>query len=517
MKGTRVGVVGALAVVGGLGLLATALPAPAAHANQANDILVAGMSDQPTSLDPARGTLGIEEIPYLYAIYDELIDFNPNTLELRPGLATAWKWSDDKLALTLTLRHGVKFQDGADLNAAAVKTSLTHYMTAGVNRELSVVTGIDTPADDTVVLHVASPNSALAGLLADRPGMIVSPAALAKYNNNLDRNPVGAGPYKFVSWTVGNNIQLARFDDYWGGKPRLAGIDARIIQDPTARVSALQSGQLDYAAAVDTVNLPVLRKNPRLKVSLQQTIAYSTINLNTGNTTTGDKLVRQAIQFAIDRKAIGRAVYGPGVDIVPALTPSPPSYWTGTPALANAYSYAPDKALALLKQAGHPEGVTVDMCGAAQGGLTPAKQVMDIMQAEMKPAGITLNEVIRANTAGCIQLFDSGGVSGFVASWSGRPNMWQTYQLQLATHTPYNIANTVYPGVAESLQKVLDTPDPKAEKPYFDELNKEWIENAPQIPLYFFVNLVVTSKTVGGLPAIPLLRPYMKSLYFEKG
>ena len=149
------------------------------YAGPADNSLVVGALTDPQTLDPASGTLGTD-IPFLYPLYDRLIDFEPKTLDLRPGLATSWSWSDDRRALQLKLRPGVKFHDGTVLDAAAVKTNIEYFKSLRKNFDIDGVTSVEVVDPLTVVLRLDKPNSTLPGLLAERAGMMLSPAGLKK-------------------------------------------------------------------------------------------------------------------------------------------------------------------------------------------------------------------------------------------------------------------------------------------------------------------------------------------------
>lgn len=506
----------AMAAIGAAALLAAGLPAGPARADKASNILVVGWSDDPTSLDPATGTLG-SEMPFNYAIYDRLIDLVPNTLELRPQLATAWTWSADKLTLELDLRGGVKFQDGTDFDAAAVKTSLEHFQAVKISHDLDPVTGIEVRDPHTVLIHVAAPYSVLPAILADRAGMIVSPAALAKGPDELRRHPVGAGPFMLTDWTVGKAVSMRRFDGYWNKAAiKLSGIDFKIIANPTSLVAALQDGQLDYGAGLDTVNLPVLRKNKKLVTKIEPTVAWAMLELDTGLAPVDDKRVRQALNYAVDRPALATAVYGPGVGATGATLPYPPSFWTTTKSLAGAYTYDPAKARALLAAAGHPDGITLNLCGPSAGALIPGKMITDILQQQMKPAGITVVPQNPPTTSACVQLFNvQKSIPSMVISWTGRPDPWMTYSQMFGTKGYYNAAHTTYPGVDETLDQILAASGEDQQKPLYDKLNAAWVDGAPVVPLFYWVYVVSYSADLGGEEPSLLARSNVRSLYFK--
>ncbi len=163
---------GLLVGVAAVSTLAVATLRPG-HAGVADNTLVVGALTDPQTLDPATGTLGTD-IPFLYPLYDRLIDFDAKTLDLRPGLATSWTWSGDRRALELKLRPGVKFHDGTSFDAAAVKTNIEYFKGLRKNLDLDGVTAVEVVDPQTVILRLDKPNSTIPGLLAERAGMMLS-------------------------------------------------------------------------------------------------------------------------------------------------------------------------------------------------------------------------------------------------------------------------------------------------------------------------------------------------------
>ena len=308
-----------------LAVLAAAV-LPAALADERNDVLVVGMTSEPFTLDPATGFSGFD-YPNLYPIYDRLVRFDPETLVLQPGLATSWAFTGpDKLTLEVTLRHGVQFQDGTKLDAEAVKASLLHFKGAGRIHDLDPVTAIDVLAPDQLALRLAAPYSVLPAVLSDRAGMVVSPAALVKWGADFQRHPVGAGPFMLKQWSSGSSIELVRFPGYWDqGKPQVAGIQYRIILNPTSLVSALLSGQVDHGFGVDPKDAERLEASPRLRVSKEPSVSFYELALNDSLPPVNNKLVRQAINMSVDRAALSDAIMGPGRGGGAALMLVPPA------------------------------------------------------------------------------------------------------------------------------------------------------------------------------------------------
>src|ERR1700730_763482 len=180
---------------------------PPPHGN----VLYYATPGEPGSLDPGADISGFDAY-YSNAIYETLINSDPKTLQpTRPGLATSWEFTGtDKLTFRLHLRHGVTFQDGTPFNAQAVKVSLDHYKSLGAWFDLVPVKSETVVDDNTIDLNLSQPYSPLPAILTFRAGQIISPTALQKYGKDYGRNPVGAGPFAFKSWTAGSELVLTK-------------------------------------------------------------------------------------------------------------------------------------------------------------------------------------------------------------------------------------------------------------------------------------------------------------------
>jgi ABC-type transport system substrate-binding protein len=404
------------------------------------------------------------------------------------------------------------------LDAAAVKTNIEYFKGLRKNLDLDSVTAIDVRDPLTVALRLDKPNSTLPGLLAERAGMMLSPAALEKYGQDFGQHPVGTGPFMFKELAPGKSVTFVKFPDYWKqGAPQLDAIEFRVIRNATSLVSALQSGQLDYAANLDPINVPVLKRNAKLRVGVEPSIAYGIINLNSGSPPLNDVRVRRAVAMSIDRQALANAAFGAGVKAVPAILPVPPHYWPSTPALESYFTYKPEEAKKLLADAGYPDGITFALCAPASAGTPlPGPKLIDIMREQMKPAGIKVEGTQVASNAACVELFNKKSLPTFLATWSGRPDPAITYAQVLGTKTAYNVGQTKFGNAEDVIAKLFSTTERSEQKKLFDELNRLWVEYVPMITLYYYVNVVAYNAKLAGEEPNLLGRPYVRTLYFKK-
>ncbi|MFC1533394.1 ABC transporter substrate-binding protein [Thermodesulfobacteriota bacterium] len=276
-----------------------------------------------------------------------------------PLLATGWKTDPDAKTITITLRRGVKFHDGSDFNASVCKWNLDKYRKEKRRRpELKKVSSVDIIDDYTVRLNLSVFDNTIVTFLANcaDAGRMISRKAFEAHDREwCEQNPVGTGPFQFVSRKKDVIIKWKRFDGYWGSRPYLDGIEMHRIMDPTVALMAFKSGELHIARSVNPKNAKDLEKEGKY-------IMYRTQNGQVpalGGYAKDPKSpfsklkVRQALAYAIDVPAINRA-FGLGYWTVQNQW-AVPGTWGYNPDVAG-YPYNPEKAKKLLAEAGYPNG-----------------------------------------------------------------------------------------------------------------------------------------------------------------
>jgi peptide/nickel transport system substrate-binding protein len=457
--------------------------------------LAVGSLDVPLNLDPATGRAGTE-YSYLKAIYDTLVSYDPETLLPEPGLAESYEFrGPDNREFVMKLRQGVKFQDGTPLDAEAVKASLEYYKSAGVRKDLDPVTAITVEDPSTVVLTLESAYSTLPALLADRAGMVISPAAIEKYGDTLADNPVGAGAYGVKSWTKKVSLEFEANKEYWRGQPGYDALEVRFFEDEGAMISALTSGQLQYAYPISAEQLPVVEAVGNLDVTIEQTLAFRFLRVNQSKPPLDDKRVRQALNMSIDREAIGKAMLG-DLDVVETEVPVPPSYYaygTGT----YTYDHDPARAEQLLAEAGHAGGVTIEVCPSSS---TPENlKEIQILKEQVAEVGITL-AVTQVPGQGCIDQFYQGDWSLMLTGHTGRVDPWFTYSEAWSAGGANNMngGNPISPVIDERLTEILSINDADQQKSKYTEINEAFLEEAPMVGLYFSPTITAKDESVDG-------------------
>jgi len=331
--------------------LALAALSPALAASP--DRLVIGMQLEPPHLDPTAGAAAIVRELVYTNLFEGLIRVDAEG-KIRPSLATKWEVAPDGLSIAFHLRAGARFHDGRPLDAEAVRFSFDRARADdSVNAQKGWFTGItavETPDAHTAIVRLTRPDPLFLFHMAQGDAVIVGPETAT----GNKRTPVGTGPYKFEKWTAGDSVTLVRNDAYDGDKPAFERVVFRFIADPAAQIAALEAGDVDAFPQFGAYEaLDRFKKNPRFQVLVGTTEGETILALNNAKPPFDDVRVRRALSHAIDRNAvIDGAMNGTAVPIGSHFAPHHPAYVD----LTGAYPYDPDKARALLAQAGRADG-----------------------------------------------------------------------------------------------------------------------------------------------------------------
>lgn len=348
----------------------------------AQDSITIAMQLEPPNLDPTGGAAeAIDSVVYLN-IFEGLTRFTSDG-SVVPGLAGSWGISDDGLTYTFTLRDGVTFHDGSILDAEDVKFSLDRARAEdstnaqkGLFAQIADVTVID---PRTVQVTLSQPNGAFLFNMAWGDAVIVAPETAATNATN----PVGTGPYRFGRWVQGDRIELVRAEGYWGTEPALAAATFRFISDPSAAFAAVMAGDVDvFSGYPAPENLVQFAADPRFQVITGSTEGETILAMNNRQAPFDNPLVRQAVTHAVDRQVIiDGAMFGFGTPIGTHFAPHNPAYLDLTAQSA----HDPDRARALLAEAGLPDGFATTM------KLPPpsyARRGGEIIAAQLREVGI---------------------------------------------------------------------------------------------------------------------------------
>ncbi len=331
--------------------------APAAAKVQTGGVLrIAHALDADTLGDPVARPMSSTGVRIAYAAVETLVRYNKKGMPV-PWLATDWKIAKDLKSITFSLRKGVKFHDGTDFNAEAVKWNLDRYRTS-TNTELKSVESVEVLDPSTVKLNLSKWSSTLIDNFTMHAGMMISPTSFQKNGADWAKtHPVGTGPFKLVNWTRDTSVKFEKFPGYWQkGKPYLDGIEWLIIGDMVTRTMAFKKGDADVLLILEPSDVKDLEKDNRFYFSAG---GLSGLNIcfegDSGHSDSpfADVRVRQAVEYAIDKKAlVEKLIMGYGKICNQYAYPGT---WGENPTVKG-YQYDPAKAKKLLAEAGYPNG-----------------------------------------------------------------------------------------------------------------------------------------------------------------
>jgi len=480
-----------------------ALPAWAAK-----DITVAVASNF-TTLDPydANDTLSQAVAK---SFYQGLFGFDKD-MKLQNVLAESYDVSPDGLVYTVKLRSGVKFQDGTDFNAEAVKANLdrasnpdNHLKRYNLFKTIAKTEAVD---PTTVKITLNQPFSPFINTLASPAAAMISPEALKKYGKDIGFHPVGTGPYEFVTWNQTDFVKVKKFDGYWkAGYPKLDSITWRPVVDNNARSAMLQTGEANFAFPIPFEQARLLEKNSKLDLVTSPSIMQRYISLNVTQKPFDNIKVRQAVNYAINREALVKVAFAGFATPATGIVPPSIQYAQTFPAP----EYNPAKARELLKEAGYPDGFSTTLWSSHNHST--AQKVLQFTQQQLAQVGIKVK--LTAMDAGqrAAQVEEKGQkeseVKMFYTGWSastGEAN-WALTPLFATQSWPPTIFNTAFysnPQVDKDLTEALDTTDDaKKAALYKDAQDRIWQEQ-PWVPLVVEKLVSANTKNLTGFYVMP--------------
>lgn len=457
--------------------------------------VVYGQIVVPSSLDPHRGVTE-NDLPLLTVIYDRITDVDTDGNPV-PMLAESWELNDEDASFVLKMREGVTFSDGTPVDAAAVKVNIDRILEdpqSTIKGQISPTIGsVDVLDDLTVRFNLVGPGGALPTLLASRPGMLISPAALG--NTDLDQNPVGAGAFTMSSSIPGTAYHFDRRPDYWDEDAyRFRQLTFLIQLDTATRMNSLQAGESTMTGVVGPQKEEAKAGGLQVFSSDGASTSMARISLNTTRSEFVVKAVRQAMNLAIDRAAISRVLYSG--DCVPGAQPYPEGYFAHSDVLDDSgwASYDPDRARSLLEEAGLGGGFSFT---AAVPSLSIYQNNAQVVQQNLADIGIDMRiEVMDATQARA--RFVTGEADALVGQYGGGTDPGLYAQSAYLANGGDNPGKLTTPRMAELYDATARSTDVEERKVAYEDLLAEAFEMGPaQIVLCHSVGAVASQGNVG--------------------
>lgn len=457
-----------------------------------------GSSTFGASWDPIQSTTGGDIRLYL-PVYDRLLEMLPDG-EIVPMLATGYEASADGTSMTLTLREGLTFSDGAPFDAEAVKFNIERIIGAGskISGEIPMVDSAEVIDPLTVKLNVSGEIGALLPGLTFRAGIMVSP--LAAQAGTLSAQPVGVGPYVVTESVPGDHADFARTEDYWDADAqRVATMTYRLILDGQTRLNALQSGELDgatlgpeqFASAADM----------GLNVISMPGTTFTYMMFNTEYEPFDDPKVRIALNYALDREGVAEGLFdGNCTAQIQPWPDTSPGYSEKIGDGLDIWPYDPEKAKKLLAEAGVQDlSIT-----AASTNISTYQKVAEVVQKNLGDVGIDVELAVVPNEQVLDMFAISKTVEGNFTAYSGIPEPNAVVARYLAPGAVYNPGNTTAQKLLDLASEAATPVDPKERNAIYEEFMDAWLEEPPHFtPICMMHNGSAFNDNVSGVSEHP--------------
>ncbi|WP_374723416.1 ABC transporter substrate-binding protein [Calidifontibacillus erzurumensis] len=483
--------------------------------------LVFGKGGDAVALDPITVTDG-ESLNVTRQIFDTLVKYGEQDTSIQPSLATEWTISEDGLTYTFKLREGVKFHDGTDFNADAVVYNFERWMNGTADQfpyynsmfggfkgdEGHVIKEVKAIDPYTVEFTLNRPQAPFLANIAMKPFGIASPAAIEKYGDKFGENPVGTGPFKFVSWSRNDKIVLEKNEDFWlEGYPKVDQVIYQVIPDNSSRLNALVTGEIDIADGLNPSDLQQIEANKDLQVFKRPSMNVGYLGLTQQkdpNHPLNNKLVRQALNHAVDKQGIIDALFNGLAE--PAKNPMPPSiqgYYDGI----EPYPFDLEKAKALLAEAGYPNGFEMELWAmpVARPYMPDGRKVAEAIQATFAEIGVK-TKIVSFEWATYLDKASKGEAEAFLLGWTGDNGDADNFLYALLDKDSIGSNNYTYYAndeLHEILVQAQSTPDQATRNELYKKAQEIIHEDAPWVPLVHSTPLLAGKANISGFVPHP--------------
>jgi glutathione transport system substrate-binding protein len=479
---------------------------------------LAALNREPDNLDVQDTTfnasLGVDK-----CLYEGLVGLDER-MQIVNQLADSWEPSADAKTFTFKLKPGVKFHDGTAFNAAAVQAAFERVLAADAKLKRhayfdAVVDHVEAVDEATVRLVTKQPFAALVATIAHPAGGIPAPAAFKQYGEDFGTHPVGTGPFKFSEWVRGDHITLEAFSDYWD-KSRAAAISRLMIKgisDPSSLGIAVQSGGAQFAGPLNAPQAEQLQKVTGVKVIESDSISVYWVTMNDQRKPFDNKLVRQALNYAINKDAVLKvAELGKG-----KIVDSPIASGVWGYKSIKTYAYDPSKAKDLLAQAGLPDGFKATLRFTAT-----SKDRAVAIQSQLKQVGIDVDAVQMEDAAYVAEEskpLEQSTTELLISNWSPSTGDadWAIRSIYSKTQWPPAGPNYGYyfnQQVEDLIMQGLQFTDETKRRDAYAKAQEMIMEDAPNVFLYAPTYLSALRDNAGGVVLQADGIPYLRTAHY---
>lgn len=436
--------------------------------------LVVARTGDIDNLDPHLAT-AFQTYQALELVYDTLFELDAD-LNVQPGLAEDWSYSDDGTTLSITLRDDATFHGGDTFDSEDAKATLERILdeeTGAVARaNLLSIESVEAPDATTLELALSEADATIPAALADVNTSMLSSDAIEA--GTIGTEPGGTGPFVYEDWTQGQSFSVTAYDDHWGGAPNVAGVEIRVIPDESSVLAGLRADEFHLGVLTDPT--VVTQAGDDLTVERTPALAYHALMMNSSRDQLQDQAVRQAIACAIDRQeVVDSAILGEGEVTGPWTIPA----YAGDP-YAGLPCDGPDPEMAqqMLSDAGVETPISLNTI-VMTGGYATAVNEAQSLQAQLSAVGVEL-ELEQLETNVYVDRWLAGDFDAAVALNGGRPDPHLMYVRYFTSDGNLNeVAQYSSDELDQLFAEGKAETDPDARAEIYDQIATQLLEAAP--------------------------------------
>ncbi len=464
--------------------------------------VVVGMTQDIVSLDPHVETdAGTRAV--VFNLYEGLVKPTVNG-DLEPAVASDYEISEDAKTYTFTLRDGVTFHDGSAVTAEDVKYSIERFAeNSSESSAFSNLADVVIVDDHTIEVELTEGYSEF---LPDLAEAVIIPDDV----EDINATPVGTGPFKFVSYTPGQSIQLARYDGYWGGAAYLDSAEFKIVADMETAFMELQAGTIDVLNYLTADQVSALGDQFNIVEGSMHLV--HAMFLNNDYEPLSDVRVRQAICYAVDRQSINDFLFGGksqliGSHMIPALE----KYYES--AAEDVYTYDPEQAKSLLAEAGYADGFDLEI--AVPSSYSQHVDTAQIIVEQLKAVGINATIRLVEWSTWLDEVYSGRNYQATVIGFDGTlaPSDWLAKYRSDASNNIANFKNDEYD---QKIDEALATVDDSEKVTLYKELQMILAQNAASVYIEDPADFVAVNKRIGGYQFYPVAATDLASMYITE-
>lgn len=451
-----------------------------------NKDIVVAVADTFISMDP-HDTNDTLSYSAQKTMMQGLVGFDKE-MNVVPVLAESYEANGEATEFTFKLREGIKFHDGADFNAEAVKANVDRLANPenGLKRHslFAIVDHTEVIDEYNVKVVLKEPFGAMINNFAHPAAMMHSPKALEEFGKEVSRNPVGTGPFVFEEWVSGSHLKMVKNENYWKpGYPKVDSITFKPVKENGSRIAMLQTKEADFIYPVPAEQIEAINGKDGVVIETEPSIIVRYLAMNTNKEPFNDVKVRQAINYAINKEAFAKVVYGGYMEEMDSIIAPNTQFYSKQ---ENTYDFNLEKAKELMKEAGYEDGFETEIWSNNSSGTIKG---MEFLQQQLAQIGIKANLVpmesgTRLERIWTVENPDDAELQMYYGGWSPSTGDadWGIRPLFAGESFPPNSYNTAYYNNEEAdkwIKKGIATADNEERKEAYEKVQEIIWNDAP--------------------------------------